>query len=300
MTLHHIVRALGGDLYQGGLRANVPAPGHSAEDRSVSLLLTKGRLVVHSFGGADWRCVRDALRIAGFIDDRGHLTGVGQSSANRVAPDRRLRHAAAARLWAGGIELGSGTLAGRYLALRGVDGGTGSLNLRHHPEAPVSVYRPGSHHRPALMARISDDADRLTAVELTYLDLNGRRATRLRLSRKTVGQVPAGSAVRLAPDAPRMLVGEGVITTLAAMRRFDLPGWALRSADNLAAWTPPDAVRHVLIAADNGPVGLGAAARLRARLLDAGLSATVRAPAPAFGDWSDAVLAEDGSEKEGL
>ncbi len=299
MTLHHIVRALGGDLYQGGMRANVPAPGHSAQDRSVSLLLTEGRLVVHNFGGGDWRCVRDALRIAGFIDDSGQLTGVGHSAANFVPPDPGLRRAAAARLWAGGVGLGSGTLARRYLALRGVEGGTGLLNLRHHPEAPTSVYRQDPHRRPALMARISDDADRLTAVELTYLDPNGRRATQLRLSRKTVGQVPAGAAVRLAPAAPRMLVGEGVVTTLAAMGRFDLPGWALRSADNLAAWTPPDDVRQVLIAADNGPVGLRAAARLRARLLDAGLSATVRAPHPTFGDWGDAVLARVGRKEEG-
>ena len=59
MTLHAIVAALGGDLYQGGLRANVPAPGHSADDRSVSLLHADGRVIIHGFGAADWREVRD-------------------------------------------------------------------------------------------------------------------------------------------------------------------------------------------------------------------------------------------------
>ena len=39
MSLKPIVQALGGDLYDRGLRANIPAPGHSAADRSVSLLL---------------------------------------------------------------------------------------------------------------------------------------------------------------------------------------------------------------------------------------------------------------------
>jgi len=291
MTLHRLAAALGGDLYAGGYRASIPAPGHSTGDRSVSLLLTEGRVVIHSFGGADWRIVRDGLRDQGFIDQEGRLTGVGRSAGTGVRPDAGLRQAAAAQLWDDGVGLSAGTLARRYLDLRGVPEGAGSINLRHHPDAPMSVYGPGPHHRPALMARISDDADRLTAVELTYLDPNGRRATRLRLSRKTVGRIPAGAAVRLAPGAPRMLVGEGVVTTLAAMRCFDLPGWALRSASNLAAWTPPDDVRHVLIAADNGSVGLGAAARLRGRLLDAGVSATVRAPDPAFDDWSDAVLA---------
>lgn len=299
MTLHRLVAALGGDLYAGGYRANVPAPGHSSQDPSISLLLTEGRLVIHGFGGVDWRGVRDGLRDQGFIDDAGRLTGAGHSAASGTRPDPRLRQAAAGRLWDGGVAAGEGMLAHRYLVRRGVANGLGSPNLRHHPEAPTSVYRPGRHRRPALMARISDDADRLTAVELTYLDPNGRRAARLRLSRKTVGQVPVGAAVRLAPAAPILLVAEGVVTTLAAMRHFDLPGWALRSADNLAGWTPPDAVRHVLIATDNGAVGLRAAGRLRDRLTGAGLSATIRAPDPAFDDWSDAVLAGVGREKEG-
>ena len=58
MTLHAIVRAVGGDLYQGGARANIPAPGHSRRDRSISLLLSQGRLVVHGFGGAGWRAAK--------------------------------------------------------------------------------------------------------------------------------------------------------------------------------------------------------------------------------------------------
>jgi len=39
MTLSHIVDALGGELYDKGRRASVPGPHHSADDRSVSLLL---------------------------------------------------------------------------------------------------------------------------------------------------------------------------------------------------------------------------------------------------------------------
>ena len=46
MSLRQIVAILGGDLYQNGLRANVPAPGHGKADRSVSLLLDGGRVVI--------------------------------------------------------------------------------------------------------------------------------------------------------------------------------------------------------------------------------------------------------------
>lgn len=91
MTLHRIVAALGGDLYSGGRRANVPAPGHSAQDRSVSLLLTDNRVVIHGFGGSDWRTVRDQLHDRGFIDDAGRLTGGGPPGPPVPRPDPRLR-----------------------------------------------------------------------------------------------------------------------------------------------------------------------------------------------------------------
>jgi putative DNA primase/helicase len=47
MLLRTIIHVLGGDLYDGGRRANIPAPGHSRRDRSVSLLEQGDRLIVH-------------------------------------------------------------------------------------------------------------------------------------------------------------------------------------------------------------------------------------------------------------
>lgn len=290
MTLRAIVAALGGDLYQGGYRANVPAPGHSAGDRSISLLLSDGRVVIHGFGGVDWRAMRDTLRRDGFIDDTGRLTGAGRSGLEPARPDHRLRRQTAIGLWSGAIAITSASPAGRHLDRRAVRGGAKVHDLRGHPAAPVSVYRSGGRNRPALIARISDVEDRLTAVELTYLDPNGAPASGLRLSRKTVGLVPAGAAVRLAPAAASMLVGEGVFTTLSAMNRFNLPGWALMAANNLAVWSPPVGVRRVLIAADRGVVGEEAAARLRRRLLTNGVVAHAVWPDPPFGDWNEAAM----------
>jgi len=291
MTLHAIVAALGGDVYSAGSRASIPAPGHSGVDRSVSLWLTEGRVVIHGFGGADWRAVRDDLRERGFIDDAGRLTGgeCGRSSTPR--PDRRVRVETASALWSGTLGLGPGDPVDRYLARRAVQSGRRALNLGHHPRAPLSVYRESHRARPAMVARISDTEDRLTAVELTYLEPGGRLAPGLRLVRKTVGQVPPGSAVRLFPAAEEMLVGEGVITTLSAAERFSLPGWALMAANNLAAWTPPVEVRRVLIAADCGPAGESAAARLYRRLVRDHLGVEVVTPEPPFGDWNDVAIA---------
>lgn len=298
MTLAHIVRALGGDLYQNGLRANVPAPGHGAGDRSVSLLMSEGRLVVHSFGAADWREVLDDLRQRGLIDGDARLArGNGGSAPPR--PDLSQRSAAARSLWAAGVVTGPAGLVARHLALRGVSWSPAIGGLVEHPAAPLAVYRSGGRVCRAMMAHIQSPDGATAAVELTYLGPNGRRATGLRVPRKTVGTVPSGSAVRVSPAASAMVVGEGVVTTLSAMARFDLPGWALLSAGNLARWRPPAEVRRVLIAGDRGAAGEDAAHALQAALRSAGLDAPIALPPAPWGDWNEAGAIHAGEEKEG-
>ena len=114
------------------------------------------------------------------------------------------------------------------------------------------------------------------------------------MARKAVGVLPPGCAVRFSAAAPDLLVAEGVFTTLSAMRRFQLPGWALLSTGNLRRWTPPEGVRRVLIAGDRGPDGERSAEALRLALCAAGVDATVRLPPPGFGDWNDLDQSEGG------
>ncbi|MBC1181888.1 hypothetical protein HF680_04360 [Brevundimonas sp. WCHBH090558] len=300
MSLRGIVAALGGDLYHNGARANVPGPGHSGEDRSVSLWLTEGRVVAHSFGGSDWRAVMADLRRRGLVDAAGRPAGAPLSGAASVArPDTRVRRQTAERLWSQGVRIGPSGLAARHLQRRAVPWSIGVRDLLEHPAAPVSVYRTGGPTLRALMARISDPDGRTTGVELTYLDAAARQAVRLAVSRKTVGCVPPGAAVRLSVVGRRMLVAEGVVTTLSAVRGFDLPGWALLSAGNLAAWTPPPDVRSVVIAADRGLAGEAAARRLKHRLTALGLAVEMRLPPPGCGDWNDAIRTTAEREKEG-
>jgi len=294
-TLAPIVRALGGDLYAGGRRANVPGPGHSGEDRSVSLLLSRGRVIVHSFADDDWRDVLADLATRGLVDCDGRVRAAG-GGPSPSAPNRPERLRTARRLWAEGKPL-AGTLSERHLHLRGVTGPPS--NLRHHPGVAAAVYLGKGPRRPALLAAIREPADgEVVGVEITYLAPNGERA-RLRLPRKTVGLCPPGAAVRLAAAAPQMLVGEGVFTCLSAARRFLLPAWALLSARNVRAWRAPAGVGLVVIAADRGRVGEVAAEALAARLRGEGVRVAVRSPPPRFGDWNDAEAAERaGPEKE--
>lgn len=291
-SLAPLVRALGGDLYAGGRRALVPAPGHSPADRSVSLLLRDGRVVAHGFGGADWREALDDLRARGWIDAENRLleggTPVSDRGGRPAGPLRAERVAAARRLWDSAGPLTAGSPAARHVRARGVDlahaaGGA----LRAHAAAPAWAYRDGGPRRPALLAAVMDPAGALTAVEITYLDGAGRRSRLARPARKLVGVLPPGSAVRLAPSAATMLVGEGVFTTFSAMRRFGRPGWALLSTSNLRRWSSPAGVRRVLIAADRGADGERSAEVLRAALARSGVTARVALPPEGHGDWND-------------
>lgn len=304
-SLLPLARALGGDVYARGRRALVPAPGHSRADRSVSLWLRAGRVVVHSFGAGDWREVLDDLRERGWIDAGNRLfdgDGVAHTDDRATAPEttRADRMAAARQLWDTGGPLEAGGAAAMYLARRRVDlalAGAGAL--RAHAAAPAAVYRGRGPYRPALLAAVRCELGRRTAVEVTYLDQQGRPSALARPPRKVVGVLPAGCAVRLARVGFEMLVGEGVATTLSAMRRFGLPGWALLSTSNLRRWSPPPGVRRVLIAGDRGTDGERSAGRLCARLREAGTAAEVVLPPVGAGDWNDLAQSEDEEGRDG-
>jgi len=291
MSLADIVKTLGGDLY-GRHRAAVPGPGHGPEDRSISLFVDRsGRLVVTSFGRTPWHEVVDDLRARGLIDADKRLTGRGamadwrRPAALDLSRAEKMRRAQA--IWASGQAI-FGTAAERHLRGRGIVRDLpGPEALRHTLEAPLRAYDPGaSRTQSALLAGVSDPDGLLCAVEITFLDRAGGRDARLRLGRKTVGAVPPGSAVRLDPAEPAMLVGEGVATTLSASERFALPGWALLSAVRLVTWSPPAGVGEVLVAGDNGRAGTLAAHRLVARLRQGGVRARAVFPDACFDDFN--------------
>ncbi|WP_158912750.1 toprim domain-containing protein [Caulobacter sp. S45] len=301
MSLVQIVRALGGELYEGGRRANVPAPGHSRFDRSVSLLYENERVVAHCFGDGDWKAVLDDLRGRGLIDGENRPTSlvIGSAAPRISAPpaSRTLRVATAQRLWETGRPLGRSPAA-QYLRRRGVTRALpGPDAARYLAEAPTAAYAAKSRTRPALMLGVRGPDGGLSAIELTYLTPGGHRATDLKLSRKTVGVMPQASAVRFDTPGPKLLVAEGGVTTLVASQRFGLPAWALLSTSNLRGWIAPEGVEAVLIAGDNGSDGEASAARLAVRLEDQGVAAEMVFPPAPHGDWPDLAMAETGGRR---
>jgi putative DNA primase/helicase len=91
----------------------------------------------------------------------------------------------------------------------------------------------------------------LIGVHRTYLTPDYRRRDRASLG-------PAGGgAVRLAPAAETLLVGEGVETCLAAMQATAQPAWAALSTSGMMALALPSIVRTVVILADHDRNGAG-------------------------------------------
>lgn len=288
--LADIVRTLGGELYANGTRANIPAPNHSRDDRSVSLAMQGNRLVIHCFGGGDWRDVKDWLREKNLIDAAGAPSSYSGPPIDHQATVRlSIEKIATARaIWdRGGVV--TKTLSERHAVLRKIRRALPGVDtLRHCPSAPISVYNPASTRtKPALVLAIRGPEGDLGAVELTYLDPDGTRASGLRISRKMVGDVPTGAAVQIDPVEDEMVVGEGFWTTMSASERFQLPCWALLSTSIMKTWTPPPGIKRLLVAADHGSAGERYASDLVARAVSRGIYARAVYTKTKPLDWND-------------
>ncbi len=137
------------------------------------------------------------------------------------------------------------------------------------------------------MAAVTDPNGTLTGLHRTFLDpsLDPGRLGKAPVAtpRRSLGRL-AGNGVRFGrPDAPVLLVGEGIETLLSLLPsvRDDVPdvaAIAALSAAHLAMLTLPIGTTALLIARDNDPAGCRAAERLRQRAEAAGLAATVLRP----------------------
>jgi hypothetical protein len=96
----------------------------------------------------------------------------------------------------------------------------------------------------------------------------------------------AGTAIRLAPLAEEIAVGEGIETTLSWMQATNMPGWAAGSTPGLRRLALPAEVRSVVILIDGDSAGEAAARVASARWLGEGRRVRL-ARAPAGKDFND-------------
>ena len=254
-------------------------------------------LVVRERGGSE----REALawlRESGFIGESGeklHANGNAfraPASSRRTGPvpssKPRDTTAAARRVWEETRPL-AGTIAERYLLhARGVGHVAVAPSLRF---SPALWHREAGQSFPAIVAGIQDVHGAFRGVHRIWLAPDGSDKANVDPVKKSLGSI-AGGAVRLAePEHGRLLVGEGIETTAAAMGLFDLSGFAAIGTGGLRAIELPEHVRDVVIAADRDAAGegQGAAAALAERLEAEGREVEIQLP-PFIGDWNDVLL----------
>lgn len=257
-------------------------------------------LVEHVRGGGR-REAMAWLRDAGLLDSAGgyradsELAGAVEPSKRRYRGDRapapsskpRDTTAAARRVWSATKPL-PGTVAETYLHARGVGDVAGAPSLRFsaalsHPSAPERF--------PCLVAGVQDAHGGFLGVQRTYLDAAGAGKANVEPARASLGSLSGGAVRPAEPEHGRLLVGEGIESTAAAMLIFDLPGWVALGTSGLRSIELPEHVRSVVIAADRDAGGEGqlAAAELAERLESEGREVEIELP-PFIGDWNDVLL----------
>ena len=195
-----------------------------------------------------------------------------------VKEARRLERAMA--LWHVSEQV-PGTLAERYLAVRGLPHLVASAALRHHPDCP----HPSRSRLPALIALVQGVDGGPVGIHRTYLRRDGSGKADIEPPPAALGPV-RGGAVRLDPAAPEITIGEGVESSASAGRMLHLPAWAAISAGNMGlALDLPAQVRSVAVAADPDPPGRRAAAAAWRRWTREGRR--VRIVTPRGGDFND-------------
>lgn len=251
-------------------------PSHDDHDPSLEIWLGENdRPLFKCYSG----CSVPAIRAAISGQPIGPTTF--KPPTGDVAPcvDDATRSEWARRIWRESRPA-AGTLVQTYLGSRGLTIAP-PRSLRFHPNAKHSTGIYG----PAMVAAVQAPDGRVIAIHRTYLRTDGSGKADVRPQKAMLGPVVSG-AVRLAPVAPTLIIGEGIESTLSAMQATRLPGWAALSTSGMLRVELPAVVHGILIAADNDPPGRQAAREMAMRFSREGRSVRIAYP-PLNSDFND-------------
>jgi phage/plasmid primase-like uncharacterized protein len=265
--------------YEGVMRGDCPACGYKD-----SFTVRRGENGKPLFWCSSCRDQESLLKVMRGVA----LDNLPQAAAHK--PARKDKREAALAIWRRGVDA-TRTLAHSYLRKRGID----------IPPPPTLRFVGRSKHLPSetwwpmMVGAVSVWPNRhIVAIHRTYISRQGKAP--VDPVKKTLGPIEGG-AVRLAPHAPVLIVGEGIETCFSVMQVTGLPAWAALSAGNLTriVLPPVSEVRHVMIAADNDEKGIGLAAAEEAakRFEGEGRQVSVHMPNQVGADFNDILQAAE-------
>ncbi|WP_296708221.1 toprim domain-containing protein [Rhodoblastus sp.] len=230
-----------------------------------------------------WSC-RDKAAIRREVEARGLVRG---ERPPKVARAEQLKDATT--LWTAGAPIG-GTLAAAYMARRGL--------MDPYPDAlryldVDAAGALGGDFYHGLIARVERAGARRTFLgcHFTSLTLGGRKIHGGKSIYRRFGLLSGGGVWFGEPGGDgELVVGEGIETTLSAMRLFGA-GWGVAAlgAANFSRLVLPATAWRVLLAADNDVNGDGqlATAVAESLWLGEGRKVRVETPPEPGTDWND-------------
>lgn len=201
------------------------------------------------------------------------------AKAAKVADDRKASLVRFARqIWRSASPI-AGTPAAAYLIGRGI---APPAYLRFtslaYPETPGTF--------PALLAAAQSLDGRVCGVQRIYLAPDGNGKAAVPKAKLSLGRV-RGAAIRLGRAAAELIVSGSLEDGLTVAQSVpDVPVWACPGEGVMAALDLPDAVRSVVIAADNDPPGIAAADKAAAAFAATGRAVRIMRPAAGFKDFN--------------
>lgn len=247
-----------------------PSPGSPADDRSCSVRIdARGLPYIYDCAGplgAAYAHVRERLKLA----------PARPSADNSAFALRILSETVPAE----------GTLIETYFRSR-------ALTL---PVPPCLRFHPNLKHAgtgsfwPAMVAKRTDVTGRVVAIHRTYLAREGSGKASVTPQRMDLGG-GSGGAIRLAPVADELMIGEGIETTLSAMQMCGLPGWAAGSALAIRQLSLPAEVKAVILLVDNDLAGKNASSAAAQRWLREGRRVW-KARSSSGNDFNDLLIAK--------
>ncbi len=169
----------------------------------------------------------------------------------------------------------------RYLRGRGITIAPPS-SIHFHP----ALKHQSGHLFPGIVAAVEDKAGRFVGIHRTFLRPDGSGKASIEQAKMSLGSL-AGGAVRLAPKlADIVVLTEGIEDGLSIAQATGLIAWAVLGTSGLRTVRLPDAVREVVIAADNDEPGEAAARDAAQRFLAEGRRVKIARPSKAK-DFND-------------
>jgi hypothetical protein len=241
----------------------------------------------------DWLMIVEGLTRDGamqVLEQGAFLNGTLRPSTIETQADREAKRRRALQLWEQAQPI-EGTLAERYLTEhRGIDLAAlpdAAACLRFHPHCP---FGPATRHPCLIALRRAIVGDEPVSIHRIALTPDGQK-----IDRRMLG---SGGVVKLYPAGDRLVVGEGIETTLAAATRISRwgsllqPAWSAVASGVLANLPPLPGVERLIILVDHDLNGAGQAAALRcaSNWSRAGRSVVRLTPSRPGMDFNDLVM----------